>query len=400
MKKRILLIGAFDTKGEEYAYVRDLIAERGHRTLLVDSGIFQSAALRPDIPSSKVAEAGGFSLEKMREKGDRGKAVDAMITGVQKLVPKLYSDGEFDAVLALGGGAGTNIATAGMRELPVGVPKLMVSTHASSDVSTYVDVKDITMMYPVADIAGLNPVTRRILSNAAGAICGMAEQHYVETEQKPLIAASMFGVTTPCVTEVRRLLEKAGYEVMAFHATGTGGRAMEALIEDDYFAGVADITTTEWCDEVAGGVLTAGPDRLGAAGRKGIPQVVSCGALDMVNFLTPDTIPDKFKSRTFYKHNPTVTLMRTSPEECGEIGKRIAEKLNQSSGPVVLMIPLKGVSAIDKKGEPFFDPKANNSLFDALHKHTNSSVKVLELDLHINDPEFAEAVAEELLQLF
>lgn len=399
MKKRILLIGALDTKGEEFSYVRDLIQGHGINVYVMDTGILGEPAFEPDVTAQEVAQTGGSSLEKLREEANRGKAVDTMIAGVQTLVPQMYAKGMFDGVLSLGGGAGTNIATAGMRELPVGVPKLMVSTLASSNVSVFVDVKDITMMYSVVDIEGLNRLSQRILANAAGAICGMVGQEVPKSEDKPLIAATMFGVTTPCVSRFSDIMEQAGYEVVVFHATGTGGRAMEGLIRDGYFKAVADLTTTEWCDEVVGGVLPGGANRMEAAAETGIPQIVSCGALDMVNFHAIDTVPEKYKSRILYKHNPTVTLMRTSPDECEEIGKRIAEKLNMASGPVLLMLPLQGVSAIDKKGQPFYNPAANNSLFDALRKHTNPSVKVVELDLHINDPEFAEAVSEELLQL-
>jgi uncharacterized protein (UPF0261 family) len=217
--------------------------------------------------------------------------------------------------------------------------------------------------------------------------------------QRPLVAASMFGVTTPCVTQARKRLEQAGYDVLVFHATGSGGRAMEGLISDGYFAGVLDVTTTEWCDEVVGGVLSAGPDRLSAAGRKGIPQVVSVGALDMVNFGAPDTVPQAFAGRTFYRHNPSVTLMRTTPDECCEIGRRIARQLNAATGPVVLMLPLRGVSMIDAEGQPFWDAEADRSLFTALRAHAAPNVRVRELDAHINDPEFAHALADELLAL-
>lgn len=397
MKKRILLIGALDTKGKEFSYVRDLIQSHGINVCVMDTGILGEPAFEPDITAQEVAQAGDSSLEKLREEANRGKAVDIMIAGVRTIVPQLYAEGLFDGVLSLGGGAGTNIATAAMRELPVGVPKLMVSTLASSDVSAFVDVKDITMMYSVVDIEGVNRLSRRILANAVGAICGMVEQTVLEYENKPLIAATMFGVTTPCVSRFRDIMEQAGYEVVVFHATGTGGRAMEGLINDGYFDAVADLTTTEWCDEVVGGVLPGGPDRMEAAAGSGIPQVVSCGALDMVNFHAVDTIPEKFTARNLYKHNPTVTLMRTRSEECEEIGKRIAEKLNMAGGLVLLMLPLQGVSAIDKEGEPFYDPKADQALFDSLREHIKPNVRLIELDLHINDPEFAKAVADELL---
>jgi uncharacterized protein (UPF0261 family) len=289
--------------------------------------------------------------------------------------------------------------TAAMRELPVGVPKVMVSTMASGNTAPYVDVKDITMMYSVVDIAGLNPVSTRILSNAAGAICGMIEQRppVPQPRGRPLIAATMFGVTTPCVTAARKRLEDAGYDVVVFHATGSGGRAMEGLIDDGYFAGVLDATTTEWCDEVVGGVLTAGPDRLSAAARAGIPQVVSVGALDMVNFGAAETIPERFRGRTLYRHNATVTLMRTTPDECREIGRRIADQLNRATAPVVLMIPLRGVSMIDAEGKPFHDPEADRALFASLREHAGAGVTIREVDAHINDGEFADALADELL---
>jgi uncharacterized protein (UPF0261 family) len=286
-----------------------------------------------------------------------------------------------------------------MRELPVGVPKLMVSTMASGNTAPYVDVKDITMMYSVVDIAGLNAISTRILANAAGAICGMVGVRDAATTQptRPAIAATMFGVTTPCVTAARRRLESAGYEVVVFHATGSGGRAMEGLIDDGFFAGVLDVTTTEWCDEVVGGVLSAGPERLSAAGRKGIPQVVSVGALDMVNFGAAETVPAHFQNRTLYRHNATVTLMRTSPDECREIGRRIAEQLSHARGPVTLMIPLRGVSMLDAEGQPFSDPEADRALFQALRDNAPAHVEIRELDAHINDPAFADALAEALI---
>lgn len=399
MKPVILLIGTLDTKGEEYSYVQRLIRERGCNTLLMDTGVLGEPAVDPFISADRVARAGGSTLADLREAGDRGAAMDVMIRGVKKLTSELYRQKKFDAVLSLGGGGGTNIGTAAMRELPVGVPKVMVSTLASSDVRPFVGVKDIVMIYSVTDIAGLNRVSRRILANAAGAICGMAGQPVPPERDKPLIAASMFGVTTPCVTGVRRKLEEAGYEVVVFHATGAGGQAMEALIDDGYISAVADLTTTEWCDEVAGGVLSAGPDRLGAAGRKGIPQVVSCGALDMVNFHAMDRVPERYRKRNLYRHNPTVTLMRTTPEECREIGRKIAEKLNRSAGPVALLLPLKGVSSIDRPGEPFYDPEANQALFDTLKEEIQPGVELLELDLHINDPQFSEIAADKLLSM-
>jgi uncharacterized protein (UPF0261 family) len=279
----------------------------------------------------------------------------------------------------------------------VGLPKVMVSTVASGQVASYVGVRDIAMLYSVVDIAGLNRVSRRILSNAVGAVCGMLEQPAPVAEDRPLVAATMFGVTTPCVERVRQRLEQGGYEVLVFHATGSGGRAMEGLIEAGFVAGVADVTTTEWADELVGGVLSAGPLRLDAAARAGIPQVVSVGALDMVNFGPRETVPDRFRDRTIHVHNPSVTLMRTTPAECAALGEIIAKKLARATGPVTLMLPLRGISAIDREGERFHSPAADAALFDALRRNVTPNVTLVELDLHINDPAFADAIADALL---
>ncbi|HSA57114.1 MAG TPA: Tm-1-like ATP-binding domain-containing protein [Gemmatimonadaceae bacterium] len=397
--KTVLLVGTLDTKGVEYAFVRDLIRAHGHAALVMDLGVLGEPPFTPDVTAAEVAREGGAELARLRVQADRGAAVDAMLAGARTLVRQMHAEGRFDGVLGLGGGGGTAMITAAMRDLPVGVPKVMVSTMASGNTAPYVDVKDITMMYSVVDIAGLNPLSRRVLANAAGAIIGMVEQVLAPSADRPLIAATMFGVTTPCVTEARRRLEAAGYEVLVFHATGSGGRAMEGLIADGYFAGVLDVTTTEWCDEVVGGVLSAGPDRLSAAGRAGIPQVVSVGALDMVNFGAFDSVPRRFDARTLYRHNPSVTLMRTTPDECREIGRRIAEQLNRATGSVSVLLPLRGVSMIDAPGQPFHDPAADQALFEALRRHLDPRVRVRELDAHINDLEFAHALADELLTL-
>jgi uncharacterized protein (UPF0261 family) len=402
LKKTVLLIGTFDTKGEEYAYVRSIILERGHDVLTVDLGVQEDPPSPVDIRAAEVARAGGASLDDLRAKGDRGSAVDTMMAGAREIVRDLHVQKRFDGVLGLGGGGGTTMITAAMRELPVGVPKVMVSTMASGNTGPYVDVKDITMMYSVVDIAGLNPVSRQILRNAAGAICGMLDVALRDAPvapaiDKPLVAATMFGVTTPCVTEARKRLESAGFDVLVFHATGSGGRAMEGLIDDGFVSGVLDATTTEWADEVVGGVLSAGPDRLSAAGRRGIPQVVSVGAVDMVNFGPRDTVPARFRDRTFYQHNATVTLMRTTAEECREIGARIAEQLNQARGSVTVMLPLRGVSMLDAEGKPFHDPGADRALFTSIVERAAGNIRIREVDAHINDPDFARAMADELL---
>ncbi|MGF1505628.1 MAG: Tm-1-like ATP-binding domain-containing protein [Anaerolineae bacterium] len=399
MTKTVLLVGTMDTKSAEYDYVRGLLTARGLDVLTLDAGVFE-ADIESDISAEQVAEAGGGDLAALRAAKDRGQAVEVMTNGVATLLPELYEAGRFHGVLALGGSGGTAIATAGMRELPVGVPKVMVSTMGSGDVSPYVDVKDIAMMYSVVDIAGLNQLSRQILANAAGMNAGAEEQDHPDAQDKPLLAATMFGVTTPCVNMVRERLEDAGYELLVFHATVSGGRAMESLIEGGFITGVADITTTEWCDELVGGVLSAGPDRLDAAAKTGTPQVVSLGALDMVNFGAMETVPEQFQDRNLYKHNAQVTLMRTTPEEPAELGRIIAEKLNQATGPTVLFVPLQGVSMIDAEGQAFHDPEADEKLFQAIRDHLDTDrVELVELDHHINDEAFAAAMAERLLDM-
>ena len=397
MSESILLIATLDTKGSEAAFVRDIIRARGHRVLVLDAGVLTEPPFAPAIGAAEVAEAGGASLEQLRKRNDRGDALDAMARGAAAIAARLVQDGTIGGAIGLGGSCGTAIATAAMRVMPVGMPKVMVSTVASGQVGPYVGVKDVTMMYAVVDVAGLNRISRRILANAAGAVSGMIEQATPVAEERQLIAATMFGVTTPCVDRMRGQLEQAGYEVLVFHATGSGGRAMEGLVEAGFFAGVADVTTTELCDELVGGVLSAGPDRLEAAGRMGIPQVVSCGALDMVNFWALDTVPEQFRSRRLHVHNPNVTLMRTTAEECARLGEIIISKLNAAKGQPVLLLPLHGVSALDMAGQSFHDPQADAALFDALRRGAGPGVTIVELDQHINDPGFADALADHIL---
>jgi uncharacterized protein (UPF0261 family) len=400
MSKTVLLIGTLDTKGREYAYVRDLIRARGLNTFVLDAGVLGEPVFAPDSPAARTAEAGGGSLAELRERHDRGHAIEIMGLGARALAVKLAAEGKFDGVIAMGGSGGTSIGSTAMQALPVGMPKLIVSTMASGDVGPYVGVKDITMMYSVVDVSGLNRLSRRIFANAAGAIGGMVEQTMPKAEDKRLIGATMFGVTTPCVDRVRARFEAEGYEMLVFHAVGSGGRSFEALITDGVFDGVVDATTTEWCDELVGGVLSAGPERLDAAAKKGIPQIVSLGALDMVNFGPRDTLPAKFEKRNIYIHNPEVTLMRTTPEECAKLGEIIAKKLNKTTGPTALFVPLKGVSAIDVEGGPFYDPAADKALFEAIRKHLDrSKVDLVELDLAINDPAFADAMVDRLQKM-
>ncbi|SEF78026.1 Uncharacterized protein, UPF0261 family [Nonomuraea solani] len=397
----VLLLGTFDTKGDEYTYVRDLL---GHEVVLLDAGVMGVPGLAADIGPAAVAAAGGTSLEELRSAGDRGAALQVMAAGAAAIARDLYERGRLSGVLALGGSGGSSIAAAVMRVLPVGLPKLLVSTMASGDVSAYVGQSDVTLMYSVVDVAGINSISRQILANAAAAIDGMATAY--ETRQgapageRPLVAATMFGVTTPAVDAARARLAELGYEVLVFHATGSGGRAMEALVASGYFAGVLDLTTTELADELVGGVLSAGPGRLNAAGAAGVPQVVSLGAVDMVNFGPMGTVPEHFRDRTLLVHNPTVTLMRTTPAENAEIGRLIGAKLAAATGPVALFVPRGGVSAVDVEGGPFWDPAADAACFEAaLLAVAGSDVQVVESDDDINAARFAIAAADRLHEL-
>ena len=393
----VVLVGTLDTKGREYDYLRERLRGHGVDTILVDGGVLGEPLAEADVPREEVAEAAGADFRSLAEAGDRGAAVETMARGAAEIVKGLHAEGRLDAVLALGGSGGTALATEAMRALPVGVPKLMVSTMASGDTRPYVGASDVAMMYSVVDIAGINAVSAQILANAAAAAAGMATAGSPAAgEDRPLVGATMFGVTTPSVTAARERLEELGYEVLVFHATGTGGQSMEALVRDGFITASLDITTTELADELVGGVLSAGPDRLEAAGELGIPQVVSLGALDMVNFGPIETVPPEFRDRLLYKHNPTVTLMRTTPEECAELGRRIAVKLNAARGPLTLFVPLAGVSLIDKEGEVFWDPDADSALFEALRATLEPSVEVRELETDVNDPDFARAMADRL----
>jgi uncharacterized protein (UPF0261 family) len=397
--KTVALIGTFDTKAEEFCFLRERIENAGLRTLMIDVGVLGSATFEADIPRAEVAAAANENLAALRTERDRGRSVTAMAVGAKAILVRLFEQGAIHGVVSLGGSAGTAIATAAMRALPCGFPKLMVSTLTSGDIKPYVGTTDICMMPSVLDIAGLNQVSRRIIGNAAAAICGMvASEPASFLNQKPAIAATMFGVTTPCVTAARHTLEERGYEVLVFHATGVGGQAMEQLIEDGAFRAVLDMTTTELADELVGGVMSAGPHRLEAAGRKGIPQLVCPGAIDMVNFGPVETVPPQFRTRNLYTHNPSVTLMRTTPDECAEIGRITATRLNRASGPVTVLIPLRGVSAIDKIGAQFYSPEALNAYRRALESSLTPTIRVVELDAHINDEEFAIVAVELLME--
>ncbi len=395
----IALLGALDTKGIEYAFVQELLHRRGFRTLVIDVGVLGPPAITPDVTRSDVAAAAGEELDQLVAAGDRGRAMAAMSRGAAALVPQLHAAGRLDGILALGGSGGSSVACAAMRALPLDVPKVMVSTVAGGDVSGYVGVSDIVMVPSIVDVAGINRISREVFSRAAGALCGMLDTVVPPGDDRPLIAASMFGNTTQCVDMAKGILEQAGYEVLVFHATGTGGRTMESLIAAGRIAGVLDITTTEWADQLVGGVLAAGTERLEAAARHGVPAVVAPGCLDMVNFWAPSTVPPAFSERRFYPHNANVTLMRTTPDECQQLGKTLAEKMNLSQGPVRVMLPLKGWSMIDSPGGPFWWPEANEAFRATLKQHLRADIPVLELDVNVNDPLFARTAAENLLQL-
>jgi uncharacterized protein (UPF0261 family) len=397
----VVLLGTLDTKGREYAFVRDRLREAGIDVLLVDTGVLGEPLVAPDIHREEVARAAGADHADLVRDADRGHAMDVMGRGAAAVLTRLHGEGRVDGVAAIGGSGNSSVAARAMRELPVGVPKLIVSTVASGDTRPYVGAVDITMTYSVVDISGINQISARILTNAAGAIAGMATARVPEaTGERPLVGATMFGVTTPCVTHARERLEELGYEVLVFHATGTGGQSFEALATGGYLVGALDATTTELADELVGGVLSAGPDRLRGVGRAAIPQVVSLGALDMVNFGPRDTVPERFEDRNLYVHNPTITLMRTTPEEMAELGRRIAERLNGTMGPTVLFVPLRGVSAIDVDGQPFRDAEADEALFAAVREGIDTSkVELVEVDADVNDPAFATAMADRLHEL-
>lgn len=400
MGKTVAIIAALDTKGAEFAFLKNEIEKKGCKTFIFNVGVLGVPAFQPDVSSEEVAEAGGKKLADLVVNKDRGLALDVMTAGIPKVVKKYFDQGKFDGIISMGGGGGTAMGTSGMRALPVGFPKLMVSTVASGDTSPYVGTTDISMMPSIVDVSGLNRISRVIFSNAAGAICGMVSGEKPKDEQtKPLIAASMFGNTTKAVDHARSLLEEQGYEVLVFHATGTGGRTMEMLIGDGYFDGVMDMTTTEWADEVCGGALSAGPTRLDAAGKAGLPQIVTPACIDMCNFWAPETIPAKFNGRKFYHWNPNVTLMRTTPAENKQMGEIFAQKLNAAKGPVIVLIPMGGFSEIDIPGKPFWWPEADQAFVDALKKGLRADIPIIMDEHDVNDPAFSGLVAKTLLNL-
>ena len=394
----VFLPGTFDTKGTEFAFLKSLLEKQGFHCICADAGVLNPPSFAPDISREDVFLAAGTTLKKVLLEKNRGVAVEAAANGLAKIALDLFNQGKIHGVLGMGGSAGTTLGTSAMRALPFGIPKIMVSTLASGQVRPFVGVKDITMMHSVVDICGLNRISTKVLSNAAYAMAGMLNAPAISsTLEKPLLAATMFGVTTPCVELSRNILEQSGREVLVFHATGTGGLTMESFIRDGLIKGVLDITTTELADELVGGILSAGNERLTAAGIMGIPQVISVGALDMVNFGPMDTVPEKFRSRRLVAHNSNVTLMRTTPEENDLLGKEIALKANAAKGPTAIIFPLHGISALDASGQPFWWPQANQALRESLKLWLSPGVEYIEMDLHINDPAFGEACAQKLI---
>ena len=398
MSKIVVLFGSLDTKGKDYAFVKERIEEKGFQAFVIDVGVMGEPLFKPNINADSVAKAGGESLVSLRQKKDKGHAMAVMTKGAAEIAKKIYAEGNLDAIFGMGGSAGTAIISAAMRALPLGVPKVLVSTVASGDTKPYVGTKDIVMIPSIVDVAGVNAISVDIYSRAVGALTGMMETEVPEIESKPLIAASMFGNTTKLIDQCKDIMELANYEVMVFHTTGTGGMTMEDLIENDYFIAALDLTTTELADELCGGVMSAGPKRLTTAGLKGIPQVVAPGCLDMVNFWAIDTVPEKYKNRKLYPWNPNVTLMRTNPEENTKLGQIMAERLNQSKGPTAVFFPLKGLSQLDSPGEDFWWPEANEALLNALKENLRKDIPLIEVDANINDAEFAKAVTDKMFE--
>lgn len=400
MNNTIAIIGALDTKGQEFVFLKNEIEKRGFQTFVINVGVLGKPPFEPQVSAEEVALAGGAHLSDLISREDRGEAMSVMTAGAAKIASKYYEDGKFNGIISMGGGGGTVIGTSAMRSLPVGVPKVMVSTIASGDTRAYVGTSDIVMIPSIVDVAGLNRISRTIFTNAAGAICGMVSGEIGKgVDEKPLVAATMFGNTTRAVENARKILEESGFEVLVFHATGTGGRTMEMLIDSGFITGVLDITTTEWADELCGGVLSAGSERLDAAGKAGIPQVVTPACIDMCNFWAPDTVPDKYKNRLFYEWNPNVTLMRTTPEENMELGRIFAEKLNTAQGPVKVFVPMGGFSELDAPGKPFWWPEADQAFVDGLRSKLNPDIPIIVMDENVNDPKFSGQVASSLIEM-
>lgn len=399
--KTIVIAGALDTKGSDFAYLQRAIQQSADvELLMIDFGVMGEPEITPDITRRDIAEAGGGDQAYLSSGEHKDLAMETMARGLTVIVRRLYDENRLDGIISMGGSGGTSIATTAMRALPIGIPKVMVSTVGGGDVSAYAGMKDIIFIPSIVDVAGINRISQRIYANAAGAIAGMVQAHSPTlSSDKPLIAASMFGNTTTAVNHARSILEDHGYEVLVFHATGIGGKTMESLIADGFFAGALDITTTELADTVCGGVFDAGEHRTRAASEAGVPAVLVPGCVDMANFDAIDTVPERYRGRNLYQWNPNVTLLRTNVEENRQIGTMIAASANAASAPVAILLPLNGVSMLDSTGNAFWDPDADAACFDAIRQNVKSSVPIIELEHNINDPEFSAKAVELLLDM-
>jgi uncharacterized protein (UPF0261 family) len=399
--KAILIVATLDTKGPETQYLKDFIERRRHKVLVMDTGILGPAPFQPDLSRGEVLQAAGAQMEEIIRNKEKGKAIQAMAEGSKRMVQQLYREGKIGGVIGLGGAQGTEIGTSAMRALPVGFPKLMVSTVASgyAQFGTYVGTKDLMMMHSVVDILGLNAFSRCILSNAANAMMGMVEREAkIEKSEKRQIGMTIYGTTTPGCMVAKAYLESKGFEVVAFHPNGTGGKAMEEMIEEGILNAVLDMTTHELTDELVGGLHRAGPNRLEAAGRKGIPQVVVPGSIDFIVTGPEESLPQEYRNRKYILHNPSITLVKANPQEMKTIGKIMASKLDKAKGPTIVMIPLRGFSYPNRKGEALYDEEGNQAFVQSL-KENLRNIKVIEIDAHINDPEFAREAAQTMEDL-
>lgn len=399
MRKTIAILSTLDSKGREAAFMASRVEQFGHAVILIDTGVMGQPAAEPAISREEVARAAGVDHESLRVAGDRGAAIEVMARGAAAIVTELQRSGRIDGLLALGGSSGSAIAAAAMQALPIGFPKVLVSTMGSGNTRPYVGTRDVTLMHSVVDICGVNRILRRILANAAAAVCGMADVALPPVKDRRMIALTMMGLTTPCAMAASAALEDAGFEVLTFHANGSGGLAMEALIDEGFFTAVLDMTPAEWADELFGGKSGAGPGRMDAAGRQSLPQVVSVGGLDMVRFGPLSAVPGDYRSRHLHEHNPTITLMRTTPQECRQLGELIAAKVNRAEGPTQILLPMRGLSDVDRAGGVFEDEEARATLFAALQDNLVPQVKCIKMDLHINDPAFGRALATHLISL-
>ena len=398
--KTVVTPGAFDTKGADYEFLVQSVRSHGVNAITIDFGVLGDPPFIPDVTNAEVARAGGVELSILRQSKDKTLAMRVMAAGLSRILSRLHEEGRLDGVCGMGGSGGTTILSAGVRGLPIGIPKLLISTVAAGDVSAYVGTADVTLMHSVVDVAGLNRISREIYTNAAAAIAGMVQAIRPESAgDRPLVAASMFGNTTECIDRARVSLDGAGWEVLVFHATGSGGKTMRRLADEGLLAGLLDLTTTELADEVCGGVFSAGPERVQMGASSPIPMVLAPGCVDMCNFGPRESVPSKYSSRLLYEWNANVTLMRTSVEENRRIGGLIAETANRCAGTAVVLLPLRGVSMLDSHGQPFWDVEADHACFDAIRSRLNQGISVIEVDSNINDPIFADRATQVFLEL-